>query len=289
MSLILNKKRGSTRPLWLIILLIFISIIMIYLNRNNVFRYNFYIKINYKSKYPYIAVIVDDRAIESVVNTVNNVIEHIPVDWKVQIITPYENWSFYNKSSLNQYINSDRILLTDLEQKSNGLASDKYINSILTSSSFWHKVYGDKVLLFQIDAVLCSNSSYNINDFLQYDFVGAPWVGGGCCNGGLSLRTRSKILQMLENKRFRFPVNQINEDGWFTDNLPYFNGRVAPISIAKKFSVESIYHPRPFGVHKPHTNTIGSYNMNRLCQECPEVSALVPSCKTNIKVSNSTY
>jgi hypothetical protein len=241
-------------------------------------RYRYIASRNYTSKYPYLALIIDDRATPLLVNAVTNVLQHIPTDWKVQIVTLYQHWSFYNASSLGSLIETNRIFLTPLEQSSEGLTSDEYINSILTSASFWHQVQGDKVLLFQIDSVLCSNSLYNVTDFLQYDFIGAPWYDGGCCNGGLSLRSRTKILQMLESGYVHYDLHELNEDGWYTDNLPYFYGHIAPISIAKTFSVETIYHPRPFAVHKPHINRIGFENMIRLCHECPEVELITSSC-----------
>jgi hypothetical protein len=240
---------------------------------------------NYTSKYPYIALIVDDRATQLLVNAVINVLQHIPADWKVQITTPYQHWAFYNKSSLSPLINSNRVILTPLERLRIGLSSDDYINLVLTSASFWHQVQGDKILFFQIDSVLCSNSLYKLTDFLQYDYIGAPWYIGGCCNGGLSLRSRTKILQMLESGYFHYPLHVINEDGWYARNLHYFYGRVAPIYVAKRFAVETIYHSRPFAVHNPHSGTIGSQNMNRLCNECPEARAISSYCRSIMNVS----
>jgi hypothetical protein len=154
----------------------------------------------------------------------------------------------------------------------------EYINLLLTSASFWHQVQGEKILYFQIDSIICSNSSYKLTDFLQYDFIGAPWHNGGCCNGGFSIRSRTKTLQMLESGRVQYPLHQINEDGWYTDNLPRFNGVVAPIPVAKTFSVETIYHPRPFAVHNPYADFIGKVNMTRLCNECPETRTISSAC-----------
>jgi hypothetical protein len=246
----------------------------------------FRVPFNYTSKYPYLALIVDDRATPLLVNAVINVLQHIPIDWKVQIITSYQHWSFYNTSSLSRFIETNRVFLTPLEQSSNGLSSADYINSILTSASFWHQVQGDKVLFFQIDSVLCSNSLYNLTDFLEYDFIGAPWYSSGCCNGGLSLRSRTKILQILESGYFHYRLHDINEDGWFVDNLPYVNGRIASVSIAKQFAVETIYHPRPFAVHKPLIDLIGLENMTLLCNECPEVGSIGPYCQSIMNVNN---
>ncbi|CAF4086557.1 unnamed protein product [Adineta steineri] len=219
---------------------------------------NFDISHNYTSKYPYIALIVDDRATQLLANAAINVLQHIPINWKVQIMTPYQHWLFYNKSSLGSLIQTNRVFLTPLEQTQNGLSTDEFINFILTSASFWHQV----------------------QDFLQYDFIGAPWYIGGCCNGGLSIRNRQKILQMLESGHIHYRLHELNEDGWFTKNLPYFNGYVAPISVAKRFAVETIYHSRPFAVHKPHTSSIGRTNMKHLCSECPEVKTITSYCQT---------
>jgi hypothetical protein len=134
------------------------------------------------------------------------------------------------------------------------------------------------VLYFQIDSAICSNSPYKLTDFLHYDFIGAPWSVGGCCNGGFSIRSRTKILQMLESDQVRFPLHEINEDGWFTSNLPRFGGIIAPIPVAKTFSVETIYHPRPFAVHKPNIKRLGLVDMKRLCDDCPEVRTISSHC-----------
>ncbi|CAF2330533.1 unnamed protein product [Rotaria sp. Silwood2] len=228
--------------------------------------------------YPYIALIVDDRATEKVVHAVINVLQHIPIDWKVQIFTYIQHWSFYKNSSLFPFIINNRVFMTPLDFPRNSLSGADFINLLLTSPSLWRRVQGDKVLYFQIDSAICSNSSYKLTDFLQYDFIGAPWYVGGCCNGGFSIRSRTKTLQMLEHDGVKFPLHQINEDGWYTTNLPRFNAIVAPISIARTFSVETIYHPRPFAVHNPYINLIGKDNMSRLCNECPETRTISSHC-----------
>lgn len=234
---------------------------------------------NITSEYKYIALIIDDRANKSVINAVLNVFQHIPIDWKVQMVIPYKYWCFYMNSSLSSYIKSNRIIFTSLDRFANGRAPKYYINPILTSALFWRQVKGERVLFFQSDSVLCSNSSSKLTDFLDYDFIGAPWSVGGCCNGGLSIRNRHKTLELLESKRFKYNLNQINEDGWFTRHLPSVNARIAPISVAKKFSVETIYHPYPFAMHKPLKKFLGNEALTKLCKECPELSLISSHCR----------
>ena len=51
-------------------------------------------------------------------------------------------------------------------------------------------------MVFQTDSVICDENSKLINDYMLYDYVGAPWkdaVG----NGGFSLRRKSKALEMM--------------------------------------------------------------------------------------------
>jgi hypothetical protein len=284
MSLISNRQHISKRSLLLLIFFTSILTIWIYSTFIRIPQYDINLSLNYTAKYPYLALIFDDRATQSLVNAVTNALQHIPHDWKVQIMTPNKHWSYYRNSSIGRFIKSKRVFLTPFKQSQNGSMTNEDINIILTSASFWWEVQGDHVLFFQTDSVLCSNSLYEITHFLQYDFIGAPWYIGGCCNGGLSLRNRTKILQMLESGHVHYRFDKMHEDGWFTKFLPYFNGRIAPISVAKQFAVETIYHPRPFAVHKPHISTMGSENMNRLCNECPELKTIDSYCLSATKV-----
>ncbi len=255
------------------------TLVILHHNLLNVTQFDSNIIDNYTSRYPYIALIVDDRANEKVLNSIFNILQHIPIDWKIQIITPIQYWSFYNSSSLSSMIISDRIFLTSLDFPRVDFTGSEYINLLLTSASFWHQVQGEKILYFQIDSVICSNSSYKLTDFLEYDFIGAPWPDGGCCNGGFSLRSRKKMLQLFENPRaHHYRLHETNEDVWLYRNLPHLNARIAPNHIAKQFSVESIYHPRPFAVHKPNFERLGSVNMKLLCNDCPEVKTISTHC-----------
>jgi hypothetical protein len=66
---------------------------------------------------------------------------------------------------------------------------------------FWEQLgSAEHVLLLQADSILCSNWDQKVDDFLQYDFIGAPvdeerGFGMGC-NVGLSLRNRTKFPEI---------------------------------------------------------------------------------------------
>jgi hypothetical protein len=137
-------------------------------------------------------------------------------------------------------------------------------NELLCSTQYWEilEQFGCKhALLFQIDTILLKS---NIDDFLQYDYVGAPWcvkwlncleVG----NGGLSLRN-VQTMKMLTQK---YPKYNMNEDIWFSlmlleEQKVNANIKIPTIDIATQFSVETIFYEDPCGMHKPHLDKFKS-------------------------------
>lgn len=80
------------------------------------------------------------------------------------------------------------------------------------------------LLVFQTDSVLCANSRRAVDDFLAYDWVGAPWNPGGDWggNGGLSLRRVSRILDVLRLQERAHDSEP--EDVWLTERLAHLPG-----------------------------------------------------------------
>ncbi|CAE7411840.1 unnamed protein product [Symbiodinium sp. CCMP2592] len=92
----------------------------------------------------------------------------------------------------------------------------------LTSPEFWQLTTTPKVLLAQTDSWICNGARATLRDFLQYDYVGAPWpdfktfcpkkpVG----NGGFSLRDREAMLRITKSSH----VNFHPEDAYFCSHL----------------------------------------------------------------------
>lgn len=136
-------------------------------------------------------------------------------------------------------------------------------NYIMTNLELWEclKKHGCKhALIFQCDTILLKN---NIDGYLQYDFVGAPWciewygICGGY-NGGLSLRNVNTMINVIHNgKPLIFPNNTlVNEDIYFAFHIDKYREKynVPDIDIAKTFSVETIYYHDPIGMHQPHVD-----------------------------------
>jgi len=114
----------------------------------------------------------------------------------------------------------------------------------------------DHVLIFQWDG-FCLNPNNWKDEFLEYDYIGAPsgsWVG----NGGFSIRSK-KLLQTLKNHRITIdknnPFDQPEDLLICTHNKKLLerNGiKFAPVALASQFSFESgLLKKNILGFHAP--------------------------------------
>ncbi|KAI9646481.1 hypothetical protein NHQ30_004474 [Ciborinia camelliae] len=141
----------------------------------------------------------------------------------------------------------------------------------------------EHLLVFQPDAIICTKAPTTLNDFLQYDYIGAPWSGtstyGG--NGGLSLRRISSILRVLEKER-RKPGDGALEDLWLSNSLNKLEGTImADAKVSKSFSVESVWDEAPLGYH---IGWLGVHHgqiwdkpeyVSHIMEYCPEVKIIL--------------
>ena len=59
-----------------------------------------------------------------------------------------------------------------------------------------------EIQIFQTDSLISNKYSKLIYNFIEYDYVGAPWLNGRIGNGGLSFRRTNKMKEILNNKRY---------------------------------------------------------------------------------------
>lgn len=122
-------------------------------------------------------------------------------------------------------------------------------NELVSSPEFYSYFAGfSHCLLFQTDSYMRKPLDPS---FMQYDYVGAPWKWvhhdphGG--NGGLSLR---RIQTMVSIARAAKRPCGLNEDVFFSEFLRKdYTAYLPSTVVASSFSVESVHHPDPFGVH----------------------------------------
>lgn len=222
--------------------------------------------------------------------------KHRALEFVIQNFTDNldENWNFmiYHGSDNKQYLENiikklsadvqNRITLINLKVPNINI---KQYSTMFFCPTFYNNIPTETFLIFQTDSMILKENKDKIYDFLKYDYVGAPWpksmgiwgkieVG----NGGLSLRKKSKMVELLKYK------NKGIENGLYGKYVAedkFFCGHYVPeVKIYKptfikatEFSVEAVYSENSFGIHKCWVN-LNIQQMSKLCQLYPEIKIL---------------
>jgi hypothetical protein len=199
-----------------------------------------------KKQQKYAAVIIEPRKDEILDLVLNNFLYFLGNQWSLYIFHGTENEDYVKDITKNMgdiyFINLNKDNL-----------SIKEYNELLTSKKFYDHFHCDQILIFQTDTLLRRPID---NKYLKYDYVGAPWRldtpgiwKGMVGNGGLSLRNVYKMKNIIDIFKYDF---SINEDGYFSYYSKFLNYNIPDFNTASEFSVETVFHPNPIGMHKPH-------------------------------------
>lgn len=219
----------------------------------------------------YSAVIVEPRKHKALSFVLKNYLQNLSNDWNVVLFHGTDNIEFIKDIMTNDLtceelgrVTLENLVVTNLE-------SNDY-NKLLTSVEFYEKIPTETILIFQTDSMIIPKNKDTINEFLQFEYVGAPWprnlrwpskydyIG----NGGLSLRKKSKMIDVIKAKG----PNTENEDGYFADKK---NGLLKPdYELAKRFSIETVFCENAFGCHTPWKHI----NNKQLFDTYPEIQTL---------------
>lgn len=230
--------------------------------------------------YRFVAAMVEPRT-ANLIETIETFKKVLPKDVHFQIYHGIKNKDLLENTYKND-IDEGKISLWNMGVENLTLRS---YNVLLTSIEFWNTMRSENVLIFQTDSTPCSSSHANLEQFLEYDYVGAPFhpiknfflmmymIGSGIygkyvnmMNGGLSLRKKSTMIQCIENEPWN---KKLPEDEWFCMRIHKLNKKLPNSDIAKKFSSDGHLPTEgiPWGVHKP-VLTEGLYDI------CPEIKNL---------------
>ncbi|KAK5989942.1 hypothetical protein PT974_08205 [Cladobotryum mycophilum] len=153
----------------------------------------------------------------------------------------YESVAAINRSvAIRHHVAAGKLDLTYIPSNMSTVGQEM-ISRFLTTLWLYESVLqpAEWLLLFQTDSMLCANSRHNLDDFLEYDWVGAPWNPSGRWggNGGLSLRRVSRIIDILRNQQRAHDSEP--EDVWLSERLAHHpDGKVANGSVSLLFSGE---------------------------------------------------
>ena len=195
----------------------------------------------------YTALIIEPRSHKALEFVLQNFMENLSDNWDFIIF--HGN---LNKNYIINILNSNFLLKENINRiKLINLNIDnltiKDYNDLLVSKDLYKNIPTEIFLIFQTDSIICKNNKDLIDNYLKYDYSGAPWRDKTVGNGGLSLRRKSKMLEIIDN----CPYTNQPEDVYFGKACPEIFRNIPDFENAKEFSVETVYNDKSFGVHKP--------------------------------------
>lgn len=209
----------------------------------------------------YTAVIVEPRKHKALHFVVNNILTNLSEAWNVIIFHGTINEQFC-KDFIESFDEQKKNRISLRNLGTHNLSIEDY-NRLLTSKSFYESIPTEIILVFQADTMIFNKNKDAINNFMIYDYVGAPWSELYLGNGGFSLRRKAKMMEIIDSK----PYNNENEDIFFCVNTQI---NKPTFEEAKQFSIEKFFSPQSFGCHKPWKNG----NDAKLFVTYPEVKDL---------------
>jgi hypothetical protein len=230
----------------MIILYIFIIIFIFYYINNYIILKKR--SINYSPDYKnkdYTAIIIEPREHIALYFVLTNFVENLSDNWNFIIFHGNKNIDYILNILKSPLLskNINRIKLINLNVDN---LTIKDYNNLLVSKDFYIKIPTEIFLIFQTDSMICKENKYLINSFIKYDYVGSPLKSKLVGNGGLSLRKKSKMLEIINNCEYKDEP----EDVYFSVSCEKININKPDYEKSKEFGVEAIYHQNSFGVHK---------------------------------------
>lgn len=134
----------------------------------------------------------------------------------------------------------------------------KSLTDVARKLWYWipYQVKTSHFLLIQYDGWVLDGSLWD-NQWLKYDYIGAPWgwhLRNQVGNGGFSLRS-TKLARFLADNKKQYPyVDSHPEDDLlcrvYGPHLAAMHGfKFAPLSVADQFSFERSQPHKTFGFH----------------------------------------
>ncbi|KAK6611088.1 hypothetical protein H4I96_02686 [Botrytis cinerea] len=151
-----------------------------------------------------VALLIENRVNPILSPLVLHFMSVVPPEWRFRFMGSLESVAHMNASrAIRQHVKSGKLDLTYIPANMS-TGSQEEISRFLTNLWLYETVLqpAEWLLVFQTDSMLCANSRQSLNNWLDYDWVGAPWNPNGKFggNGGLSLRRVSTIIDILRNQ-----------------------------------------------------------------------------------------
>ena len=125
-----------------------------------------------------LALLVDTRPLPHLVPLILHMISVVPPEWRFLYLGSNESITSVNASlAIQGHLNNAKLQMGTIPDgfKVENPAREG-LDQMLTNKTFYETVIepAEHLLIFETDSIICSNSDQSLNDYLEFDFVGAP-------------------------------------------------------------------------------------------------------------------
>lgn len=237
-----------------------------------------------------VAAIIEDRPLSNLAPLLLHFSSILGPGWPIVLFTPEGKEP--NSPAFRRAVDDGRISIRRLPEDLQ-FGKHQAVSEFLTLPWFWEQLApAGHVLMFQADSIVCTSANIRVDDFLEYDFVGAPIDvpkdppngHGEGYNGGFSLRNRTMILDIVNKFSWQAEkdagtISQAPcvtqepclkfEDQWFYHKMKEIPGARLPTKeVASTFAVETVWYDTPLGYHQ--VERWNSDRMDEVARWCPE-------------------
>ncbi|PHH77614.1 hypothetical protein CDD82_3443 [Ophiocordyceps australis] len=196
-----------------------------------------------------VALLIEPRPLPHLVPLLMHMIAVAPPDWRFLFIgSQWSTYSVERAPAVRHHADDAKLAVLQLPEPWS-IESPEAVSRLLTDLRFYAEFLPDVewLLKFGHDSILCANSPYSLDDWLEWSWAGAPrnQHGGFSGTGGLSLRRISAIRRVLG---FQERHNDSEpEDEWFGKRLLVMPGEKVATGLEGALAVENVLVDKPMG------------------------------------------
>jgi hypothetical protein len=195
------------------------------------------------NSFKYSAIMVEPRKHLAYELVLRNFLSNLSNEWQFHLFVGNNNEEYVR--TIVTRINDPRVCIHNIGIPN--LTPITY-SKLFFDPLFYSFIPTETFLVFQTDSFVNPLSKHLIYEFLEYDYVGAPWKSKQVGNGGLSLRKKTKMLEIINKQRWN---GSHWEDTFFST---YTDIHKPTCEHATFFSVETIFNETSFGIHNCWTH-----------------------------------
>lgn len=124
-----------------------------------------------------VALLIEERTVKHMTPLLLHMLYVIPPEWQLLYLGSSESLSIVQRNPAIQHHQTDGKLELRLAPRNESYGGREQRNRLLTDAAFYKEYLpaAEWLFMYHTDSILCANSPLDLNDWLKYDWVGAPW------------------------------------------------------------------------------------------------------------------